>query len=52
MTHVDLVALAKAVHDGTASEQEKLNFLQALNIELAELSLMIKAAKDVHQSEI
>lgn len=44
MNEKDIMKLAQLVRDGKATEQEKLQLLQALNIELKEVSTILEKA--------
>ncbi len=44
MIEEELLKLAQDIHDGRATEQEKLQFFKALNFELGEISEILKKA--------
>lgn len=45
MENTDLLKLAESIRDGKASKEDKLKFLQMLNLELTEVSEILTNAK-------
>ena len=52
MVNENILKLAEKVRDGKATEQEKLQLLQALNFEMGEASKILKEADQKNKKEI
>jgi hypothetical protein len=50
MNKQELMELAKRIHDGAATEAEKISFLQALRSELGEVADILNKAKKKAQN--